>query len=216
MNMLFTALVFSASLAGIPGQTNQFYITDEGKGNVPQAPFSADQIEKARHDKASRPAEDNPEGHCGPVQGGFRLSLRFGKDFFTNSEPVTACVILRNVSDSPLTFPYEYSPDEREITFVLLRDGVRVYGIYDVRSGATFPDRLKTLRTGHGWTRQIPPGTQRKFFVNLNDIFNLTTNGQYSRACHAHDNQGQLDPGRTSVIWECGLPHHWSAHWSSS
>jgi hypothetical protein len=179
MNILLTALVLSTSLTAVSTQTNQFYITDEGKGSVPQAPFSSELIEKARHAKDSRPAEDDSEGHWGTVTEGFQLSLRFEKDSFTNGEPVVACVILRNVSDKPLTYPYEYSPDNREINFVLLRDGTRVYGIYDVRPGATFQERLKALRTGHGWTRLSPPGTQRNFYVNLSDIFNLTTNGQY-------------------------------------
>jgi hypothetical protein len=179
MNTLLTALVFSTSLVGGFAQTNQFYITDEGKGSVPNAPFSPEQIEKAKHAKDSRPAEDDPEGHWGAVAEGFQLSLRFEKDSFTNGEPVTACVILRNVSDRSLTYPYEYAPDEREITFILLREQARVYGVYDVRPGSTFQERLRAVRTGHGWTRVSPPGTQRKFFVNLNSIFGLTTNGQY-------------------------------------
>lgn len=166
-------------LAKVSAQTNLFYVTDAGKGRVPEPPFSSEQIESAQHAKDSRPAEEDPKGHWGPVQDGFQLSLRFEKDSFTNGEPITACVILRNVSDKPLTYPYEYSPDEREITFFLLRDGVRLYSIYDERPGATFQERLRALRTGHGWTRVSPPGTQRKFFIKLNDIFNLTTNGQY-------------------------------------
>jgi hypothetical protein len=176
MNILLTTLVLSTSLAGVAGQTNQFYITDEGKGSVPKTPFSQEQIEKARHAKDSRPAEDDPEGHWGTVTEGFQLSLRFEKDSFTNGEPVVARVILRNVSDRSLTYPCEYSPDETETSFVLLTGHERLYGIYDVRPGGGRP---KALHTGHGWTRLSPPGTQRRVFVNLSHIFDLTTNGQY-------------------------------------
>jgi hypothetical protein len=179
MHAFFLALVFSTSLVGMAAQTNQFYVTDEGNGPIPQPPFSTAQIEKARQDSGCRPAENDPEGHWGPVEEGFQLSLRFEKDSFTNGEPIAACVTLRNVSDKTLVYPYEYSPDQREITFVLLRNGVRLYGAYDVRPGATFQDRLRALRTGHGWNRSSPPGTQRRFFVKLNDTFNLTTNSQY-------------------------------------
>lgn len=199
MNILLITLVISVSLLHAPAQTNQFYITDEGKGSVPEAPFSREQTEKARHAQDSRPAEADPEGHWGSVQGGFRLSLRFEKESFTNGEPIKACVILRNVSDRPLVYPYEYAPDEREITFVLLKDGVRMYGIYDLRPGATFQERLKAVRTGHGWTRVSPPGTQRKFFVTLNEVFNLTTNGQYVvYAKRAIQKKGSTQEGEVS------------------
>jgi hypothetical protein len=178
--LLLALPLASCLVASISAQTNQFYVTDEGKGSNPSDALSPEQIEKAKHAKDSRPAEDDPEGHWGPVSEGFRLSLRFEKDCFTNGEPVTACVILRNVSDKSLTYPYEYSPDEREITFVVVREQSRAYGIYDVRPGATFQERLGILRQGHGWTRISPPGTQRKFLVNLNNIFPLTTNGEYT------------------------------------
>jgi len=178
-SLLFTSSLATFLVCSSWAQTNEFYVTDEGKGSNPNDAFSPEQVEKAKHAKDSRPAKDDPEGHWGAVSEGFRLSLRFEKDSFTNGEPVTACVILRNVSDRPLTYPYEYSPDEREITFGVLRGQTRVYGIYDVRPGATFEDRLRTIRQGHGWTRVSPPGTQRKFLVNLNAIFPLTTNGEY-------------------------------------
>lgn len=176
MNILLTTLVLSTSLAGVAGQTNQLYITDEGKGSVPEAPFSLEQIDKAKHAKDSRPAEDDPEGHWGTATEGFQLSLRFEKDSFTNGEPVVARVILRNVSDRSLTYPCENSPDETETSFVLLMGQARLYGRYDVRPGGGRP---KAVHTGHGWTRLSPPGTQRKVFVNLSVIFDLTTNGQY-------------------------------------
>jgi hypothetical protein len=200
LKTLGLAVPLAASLVGLVyGQTNRFYITDEGKGSVPKTPFSQEQIEKARHAKDSRPAEDDPEGHWGTVTEGFQLSLRFEKDSFTNGEPVVARVIMRNVSDRSLTYPCEYSPNEREITFMLTRNGVRVYGVYDLRPGATFQERLRALRTGHGWMRVSPPGTQRRFFVNLNDIFNLTTNGQYV-ACATRTiwKEGSTEEGKVS------------------
>ena len=49
-----------------------------------------------------RPAEDDPEGHWGAPSEGYQLSIRLEKETFTNGEPITASVLLRNVSDRPL------------------------------------------------------------------------------------------------------------------
>ena len=156
-----------------------YFTTDDGPPYRSPLPFSPEQIEKAKHAKDSRPAEKDPEGNWGAVAEGFQLSLRFEKESYTNGEPVTACVILRNVSDRPLVYPYEYTPDEREIAFVLMRGQDRVYGKYDARPGASFTERLGALRMGHGWDRASPVGTQHKSLVNLSKIFGLATNGEY-------------------------------------
>jgi len=158
---------------------SEFYVTDKEVPYGDTPPFSEEQIENAKHAKESRPAEQDPEGNWGPVAEGFQFSLRFEKDAYTNGEPISACVILRNVSDRVLKYPYEYTADEREISFVLSRGEDRVYGKYDVRPGASFQERVRSLRTDPGGIRPSPVGSQHKSLVNLNQIYGLTTSGEY-------------------------------------
>lgn len=166
----------SSQVAGSP----EFFITDEARTTPPNSVFTQEQVKKARRAKDSRPASADPEGNWGVPSQGFQLSLRFNKASFTNGEPVIASVILRNVSDRTLDYPYEYAPDNREITFNVLRGETRVYGMYDLTPGASFADKVRAAPSGHGWIRSSPPGTQRKFFVNLDKIYSLTNTGEYT------------------------------------
>jgi len=179
MSIQFTALVFSASLAGVFVHTNQFYITDESKPHhedrIPV--FSTEQIEKAKHAKESRPAEDDPEGHWGTASEGFRLSIRFEKATFTNGEPIFASILLRNVSDRPLT--YWVSTLGRETEVLVAKDQWPLPRKDSLKPGATFAERLSHLNIGSSWDCTTPVGTQRKFTIELNKVFDLTTNGEY-------------------------------------
>lgn len=160
--------------------------------------FAPEQIEKALRAHDSRPAKDAPEGNWGSAVEGFQLSLRLDKKSFTNGEPITACVILRNVSGTTRGYPYEFTPDEREITFVLLRGEDRILGKYDIKPDATFVEKLRAIRTGHGWVRESPPGTQHKTLVNLSSYFQLTNSGDYVVQAKREIVPGQL-AGATSV-----------------
>ena len=178
MNILLTTLILSTSLVGVLAQTNRFYITDESRTHHGDTiAFSAGQIEKAQHAKDSRPAEDDPEGHWGTVSEGFQLSIRFEKATFTNGEPVVASIILRNVSERPLT--YWVTTLGRETEVALARGQQRIPRKDELKSNATFAERLSHLDVGSAWDCTSPVGTQRKFRVELDKIFDLTTNGQY-------------------------------------
>lgn len=167
-------------IASVGAETNQFYITDERKNSYEDGAFSPEQIERAKHAKESRPAEEDPEGHLGPAQEGFELSLRFEKASFTNGEPITACVILRNVSDRRLRFFASYYGPQEDIRLVLLRDHERVYGMHEPKPGASFAERLKGIRQGSVGSWPLEAGTQRKFLLDLSKVFNLATNGEYT------------------------------------
>jgi len=173
------ALVWLASVAGLLADTNQFYLTDDFVTHYGDSlPFTAKHIEMAKHAKECRPADQDPEGHWGPVTEGFQLSVRLERESFTNGEPVTACVILRNVSGKLRR--YFTAPMHDPMSKILLtRGGQRVPTNDEPKPGASAPERLKPVFGGSMWSFPSPAGTQRKFFVELNKMFDLGTNGEY-------------------------------------
>ena len=142
-------------------------------------PVSPEQIQKAQREQESRPSKEDPGGNWGPVVEGFQLSLRFEKETYTNGEPVRAYVLLRNVSDRSLVYPFEGGPDERELALMLFQGKDRVYGKFDVRPGASLHERLRLIRTGHGWTRVSPVGSQHKSCVDLKQTYGSLNIGEY-------------------------------------
>lgn len=180
MKSLLVVLPLATCLVGSAcAQTNQFYITDERKTSYEDTPFSPEQIERAKSAKESRPAQEDPEGHWGPVQEGFQLSLRFEKASFTNGQPVVACLILRNVSDRRLRYSQSYYGSEADWRLILMRDQDRVYGRDEPKPGASFAERLKGIHQGSYGSWPLEAGTQRRFFLDLNKVFDLATNGEY-------------------------------------
>jgi hypothetical protein len=178
MKTTLIVLTLSASLMGALGDTNQFYLTDDFVTHYGDSlPFTPEQVEAARHAKECRPAEQDPEGHWGEATEGFQLSIRLQKESFTNGEPVTACVILRNVSGKLRRYFTAYV-DDPMLKIVVLRGRELVRRNDEPRPGQT-SNKLKPIFAGSMWSFQSPPGTQRKFPVELNKVFDLTTNGEY-------------------------------------
>ena len=166
-------------MTGVFGDTNQFYLTDDFVTHYGDTlPFTPEHIERAKHAKESRPAKQDPEGHWGPVTEGFQLSIRLQKESFTNGEPVTACIILRNVSDRLLRY-FTAPINDPMSKIVLMRGQQRVPGKNEPKPGATPMEMLKAAYRGSMGSFQSPVGTQRKFLVELNDAFDLATNGEY-------------------------------------
>src|SRR6516165_5223792 len=110
MVMLYTACFTAFSLV-LLAQTNEFYVTEESHTNAYFTP-TAEQIDRAKHANESHPAKDDPDGKWGQIKDGFLLSVRMAKSTFTNGEPVLAIIILRNVSNNPLTYFVSYPKDE--------------------------------------------------------------------------------------------------------
>jgi hypothetical protein len=179
MNTILTALVLSATASGVLGDTNRYYLTDDFATHYGDTlPFTPEQIERAKHAPECRPAAQDPEGHWGPVTEGFQLSIRLQKASFTNGEPVTASVILRNVSGRLLRYFAAYANDPL-LKIVLMRDRERVPSIDEQKSNAPPGKALRPILTGSMGSFQSPPGTQRKFLVRLDKLFELRTNGEY-------------------------------------
>lgn len=179
MKKLTVAVILTVSLVQIVADTNQFYLTDDFTTHYGDTlPFTPEQIEKAKHAKECRPADQDPEGHWGSVTEGFQLSIRLDKESFTNGEPVTACVILRNVSGKLRRY-FTAPINDPMSTVLLMRGSEHLPPKDEPKPGATFAERLKSVRTGSLWSFQSPPGTQRKFYFELNKTFDLGSNGVY-------------------------------------
>jgi hypothetical protein len=166
-----------ASITDVFAQTNKFYVTEEV--HVRHFSPTSEQIEQAKLAKDSRPAEDDLEGNWGQVCEGFQLSIRFSKDSFTNNEPINASILLRNVSDKPLTY-YAFYPKDIEMWFVVHKGQEQLHGKDEITPKMTIIEMLNHLNNGSRDFPVLPVGVQRRFKVNLNDYFDLTTNGQYT------------------------------------
>jgi hypothetical protein len=103
------------------------------------------------------------------------------KDVFTNGEPITACITVRNASYriSYLEVSRLGPGEEKDTKLTLTRDGERVLGEDDPKPGETFEQRLKRVRTGSSDFEPLPPGTQRQFFRDLSKMFDLSVPGTY-------------------------------------
>ena len=62
---------------------------------------------------------------------------------------------------------------------VLMRGQERVPGKDEPKPDATPREMLKAAHRGSMWSFQSPAGTQRKFLVQLDKVFDLATNGEY-------------------------------------
>ena len=170
---LFATLLFAQFASP---QTNQYYFTYE-----PGTPYTKTNIppDWPIHAKEGVGSEKDADAHWGAVTAGFRHSIRLSKESFTNGEPVIATIILRNVSDRVRTYLVQ---DRRDLDdMVVLTDGQkRVPHRYEPGPNASFPEKVQAARRGSDWHCELPKGTQRKFVVNLNDVYDLSKGGQYT------------------------------------
>jgi hypothetical protein len=122
--LLFYAMAF-ASFICTPvnaDDTNVLFVTDDDFRIALMTPATNDGIRytgwpevkerynalltQAQNSEESLPAKDFPEGNWGPVTNGCQLSLRFTKSVFKVGEPVTATLLLRNVTEHTLNCSY--------------------------------------------------------------------------------------------------------------
>jgi hypothetical protein len=163
------------------GVTNHFYILDDGKLSIHDqlsgsnsheycVELSSQEVEEVTEKQECRPAKEFPKGNWGNIEGGFQLSLRFEKTAFTNNEPITASLLLRNISDGSLMYdalPIGYS--DGPIGFKIVSS-----------DGHNLPQHSHELGTTSGGTvATLFPGTQARFAERLDKRFDLT-NGTYS------------------------------------
>ena len=142
------AVLLLLIVVAVFAQANKFYVTEETHTTAFFTP-TAEQIEQAKRAKDSRPTEDDPEGNWGQISEGFQLSIRFSKDTFTNGEPVIASILLRNVSDRPITYYVSYPKDD-EMKLSVRRGQEQLSRKDEIKTNMTFMEKVRHLNRGSG------------------------------------------------------------------
>jgi hypothetical protein len=158
-----------AQTTGSRSSTN-FFRTDNRSGFDAE---SKDDEERSEI-KESRPADQDPDGHWGPALDGLQLSLRFKKQAYTNGENIIAIVLIRNVSSNSIDYDAMYtSAYPSPINISASKDQERL--------------KIKKPPDWHGGSlrrTQLPPQSQDKYEVNLNQFFELGKGGEYVFQAH--------------------------------
>ena len=168
---IFTCLAFGVA-QNISAQTtnsipSNLFLTDNGflfwyKSG--QRLINVKKIKEAEKSPESRPAIEDPEGHWGQPTNGFQLSLRFEKQTFTNGEPIVAVMLIRNVTNAPLT---HFKPTYVKVT----RDGQPLK-----RKNGNGLDLIEITM----WPETtLFPQTQHRYQENLNQSYDLNESGGY-------------------------------------
>jgi hypothetical protein len=135
-------------------------------------------IARAKLAPESRPATEDSEGHWGPPTEGFQLSIRLPKSAFSNGEPITARILLRNISSNACTYVVRL-PKDPQHTIFLSSGGKRLKRRDEPKPGAGFRERINALESGSEGINVLPPGTQREFSADLTNVFDLNQPGEY-------------------------------------
>lgn len=123
----------------------------------------------AEKNPESRPAAQFPEGNWGKPSNGFQLSLRFENKVYTNGEPMMATTLMRNVTNTQLTYYFPIQIMAMKDSTILKRKGD--LGIHQI----TTPP-----------TKVVFPQTQIKFRENVINDYDLDGSGTYvfQAVCH--------------------------------
>ena len=154
--------VFAQTTNSIP---QNLYLTDNGKifwYRSGHKLVDLKAIERAELSKESRPANEDPEGNWGGATNGFQLSLRFEKTIFTNGEPVVATTLMRNVTNVEETYFYP-------IQIIATKNGCKL----EPRN------KSEVIEVTVSPMKKLLPQTQCRRQINLNQEYNLSTNGEY-------------------------------------
>jgi hypothetical protein len=162
----------------MPTATNSFptnlFLTDNGRlfwYKKGERLVETRVIEEAQKSQESRPAERDPEGHWGAATNGFQLSLRFEKADYTNGEPVTGIILLRNVSDKPLKYTRAaVIGHPSPIAVSVWKDGKK--------ANLKTDDGMFIVPSAIGVT--VHPRTQHRYQLRLERFYDLSQSGTYS------------------------------------
>ena len=152
-------------------ETNLTYVIDDGMLVAQNAKgefkLNKSKVEAAKSMQECLPASEFPEGNWGDVCAGFQLSLRFETNVFVSGVPINAALILRNVTNTVLSY---------QATGILGRSSPIAVVVTDT-NGANLP--LKSDNIAVISTRNIKlfPGTEHKFNEQIDALYNFPTNG---------------------------------------
>lgn len=170
--LLIAAVLSLAACAAIcASETNTVYPTDDGHllMGLPSSTMMLEKVAAARQNKECLPAENFPEGNWGRSNLGYQVSLRFTKPVFKSGDPITATVLVRNVTNRVLDHHDIHNPMGGPVHFsITTADGKEV------------PERpyQPGYVSGSSFSPQIAVGTQRKYDMKLNWGFDLPS-GSY-------------------------------------
>ena len=126
----------------------------------------------------SRPAASDPEGNWGKPEAGFQMSARLAKTEYTVGESVSVMTYLRNVSGKSLVFKKMVPNFWLELT--LLRGAVRQKTKREMEEDANPALRGIQQIIQAVWKYELLPRTQHREDHLLNEVYDLTTPGEYS------------------------------------
>jgi hypothetical protein len=170
-----------SSQAGFSGTNvgaNKVYITDRRVGDFTPFIPSSKQVEEARQAPESRVSDEDVQGNWSSPSDGFQMSVRLGKVIFTNGEPITARILVRNISDKPLEYDFS-DPRNFDFEFSASRDGLPLESKDSPHPNQLMSEKIRELASGKRHFAELPVGTQREFVFNLEKTFALTASGQY-------------------------------------
>jgi hypothetical protein len=173
LNLFFLLQLCQIAFYAKADVTNELYVTDNNPGLI-YVGHSAEEhklqlLAEAKTNRESLPAQDFPEGNWGAIMNGSQLSLRFDKQAYTNGEPITAILLIRNTTNQLIQYPNSDYPNE-DGPFLLLAT---------TDTGESMPSKeVQSGPISAGGSAFLAPYTQRKYAERLNNRYNLT-NGMY-------------------------------------
>jgi hypothetical protein len=151
--------------------TNSVFLTADDFEYTPthltNAHITKAKLDRMLHSELSKPEATDTNGNWGKQVQGFRLSLRFDQSTIHDHEQLSATLLLRNVTNREL----EYARTWTDWDFQF-----KAYS----PSGKPLQD-LCPVEPGKTGLVSLPvyPHTQRRFTVQLDNHFDLSTPGEY-------------------------------------
>ncbi len=164
--LIFVLICFSAKAEN----TNALFVTDDGflvgQDKAGEIRLNPEKVAQAKRQTECLPANAFPEGNWGEVQSGFQLSMRFETNTFVTGQPITAILLLRNVTNTVLTY---------NVAYVAGHDGPIALIATD-SNGLPLSTKSQEFTVVSAHERKLYPNTQHKYQNNLDARYDLRSN----------------------------------------
>jgi len=165
------AVPSNSAAVNLESLTNVFLTVDDFEEQritgLKQAHINAKALAEALRSTESKAESEDPLGNWGAPSDGLRLSLRFDKAQYAPNEPITARILLRNVSRQELL----YSWDGTDWSFPFTVIDSHNNKLQDIKPAE--PNGLGRIRC------PVYPSTQRRFVIRFDPHFKLDQPGDY-------------------------------------
>ena len=194
MRVKVFAVLCTVTFLGFSTLANDYtcFITDDGHlyqdATNGQRFIPQDKIDEAKKADDSRPAEQDLEGNWGKPQFGCQVSLRFAKTNFSTNQPIAAKLIIRDVSETNITFSFRPPP----VASCLTVFGPEGNSLDRIEAPNPRTEREAEILYMHvqGVSLWLGPGVQRIFELDLRNHFDFAAPGRYTVSARP----GVLDP----------------------